>query len=317
MRKNKKPKFMALWIALIVTGVLFAGLGCYLKYAVCKPLNLFQDQSAITVPFVLMSQKGRNQYKAKLEASQKPDPTAPVTEPPTEPQPTAEAPTEAPTTPTAPETEPPTEPQPLFEVPVYGEDESYFDDVLFIGDSRTVGLRDYCRLGDADYFCNVGMSVLSLWGETAADEDFGEVTLSELLSMNSYGKIYVSLGINECGYPLDMLMESFQELVDRLQEAQPDAVIVLSSIMTVGRDKAASASHFSPDNLELINVALSGLADGETVFYLDVNEAFADEEGYLPSELSDDGVHLYANSYSIWSQWLCDSVEQLNEQFDS
>ena len=38
---------------------------------------------------------------------------------------------------------------------VYGQDESFFDDALFIGDSRMVNVANYARLGSADYFADV------------------------------------------------------------------------------------------------------------------------------------------------------------------
>lgn len=315
MRSNRKRKdrFLALWLALVVSGLAVAGIGCYLKYAVCKPMGIFQDENVITLPFVLLSDQGRTKFVNELEASR--HPTTPPTSPPTQPPtlPPTEPPTKDATTVPPTETDPPTDPPPRFREPEYRVDESYFDDVLFVGDSRTCGLRDYCRLGDADYFCNVGMNVFSTWGETASDLDFGSETLSERLSEKEYGKIYIALGINECGYPLDMLTEAFQTLIGRIQEAQPDAVIVLNSVMTVGRNKADSADYFAIENLAKVNEAIEGLADGERIFFLDVNEVFADEEGYLPEEMSSDGCHLYGEYYETWAKWLCDSVAQLNE----
>lgn len=315
MRNKRKRNYMALWVALIVTGLLTAGMGFYLKYAVCDPLGIFQEENPLVLPFILLSGNGIRQAANELEMQQ---PSNEISQPvsSTTPEGTPEEVTDPTATSlpetTTPTTEPPTEPQRVFAVPVYREDESYFDDVLFIGDSRTCGLRDWNRLGDADYFCNVGMTVFSVNSERTSDNSFSDMKLSELLAEREYGKIYIALGINECGYGAEKLSAAFRELVDQLRQAQPDAVIVVNSIMTVGRGKAASASHFSLENIEMINTALSGLADGETVFYLDVNEVFADEEGYLPEEVSGDGCHLYGEYYEVWSRWLCDSVAQLN-----
>ena len=61
--------------------------------------------------------------------------------------------------PTTAETEPTTEPAP---------DESWFDDALFIGESRTAGLQGYGRLGKADYFCGEGLTV---YGEHIPEYD--------------------------------------------------------------------------------------------------------------------------------------------------
>lgn len=73
-------------------------------------------------------------------------------------------------------------------------------DALFIGDSRTVGIMEYAGIQDADFFCNVGMSVFSAQKVRVSVKSVGKVTLKELLSHKKYGKIYIMLGINELGY---------------------------------------------------------------------------------------------------------------------
>lgn len=45
-------------------------------------------------------------------------------------------------------------------------DESYFDDALFIGDSRTVGLRDYTDLSEhADFYCETSLTIQKILTE--------------------------------------------------------------------------------------------------------------------------------------------------------
>lgn len=298
---NAKPR-LGLWPALLETGLILAFLGLFLNVFVCKPQGIYQDERLITLPFVLLGSRGHERLdganvQKPMDDGQQPGDVPPETAP-------------------APPTEPTeTQPKPKeFQVPVYGQDEGYFDDVLLIGDSRICGLRDYARLGRADYFCDVGATVFSVWGMTASDKGFGSQTLSELLASKNYGKIYISLGLNESGYPLYKVTEGYEKLIGRIQEAQPDAIIVLNSIMTVSREKAASASQFSLENLGKLNQEIAVLADGRQVFYLDANEEFADGEGYLPDEMSADGCHLYGCYYEQWARWLCQSVEELNRQ---
>ena len=75
-------------------------------------------------------------------------------------------------------------------------DESYFDDALFIGDSRTVGLRDYTDLSEhADFFCETSLTIYKV-----LEEDFKNMgTVKEALENKDYGKIYIMVGINELG----------------------------------------------------------------------------------------------------------------------
>jgi lysophospholipase L1-like esterase len=190
-------------------------------------------------------------------------------------------------------------------------DPSWFDKVLFIGDSRTVGLRDYARSGNAEYFCSVGMSVFNFKSRTASDKNFSDQKLETLLKSKTYDKIFISLGINECGYPLTTLMNAYTDLVNMVREHQPDAKIILQGIMAVSRSYAKNGSSFSPSNINKINDEIRGLSDGSSVYYIDVNEFFADEEGYLIKEVSGDGCHPNGKYYVVWSNWIAYAVGQL------
>lgn len=291
----------ALCCALLLTGAAILGMGVYLKYSVLKPLDLCQNTSAMAVPFLMLADPGLRQSIEDGKhppAASEPEPTPASTEP---------LPTESVSEPwTEPETQPPEPPRSTDPVDV-----SWYDDVLFIGDSRTVGLRDYARLGNADYFCDVGMTVFDCRTRALSDAGFSSRTLEALLSSKTYGKVFISLGINECGYPIDSLMRAYTALVETVRELQPEAVILLQGIMTVGREKAQSAACFRPENLFAINERIAALADNEGVYYIDVNTVFADENGYLLSEISGDGVHLYVKCYGGWVDWISRTVGQL------
>lgn len=292
-----KKMTLTLVFMLVLSSLLMACLGAYLKYELLQPLGLFEDKSIMEVPFMLIADPGA-QYtleymQAKSEETQPPETEPPQTEPPE-----TEPPTEAPT-------EPPTEP------PVIEVDESWFDDVLFIGDSRTVGLRDYARIGNAEYFCAVGMKVFKVRETWAMDKTFPYTTLEDLLSERTYGKIYISLGMNDCANDQDSFASSYQELVEWIREMQPDAVIILQGIMAVTEWKNEMYWYFSMENLNAMNERIRAIADGDRIRYIDVNEWIANEEGYLPDEMAGDGCHLYFEGYNAWAQWIFDTAGDL------
>ena len=313
----KKP-YLLLVISLIAAALVLTGIGAYIKYAILRPYGLYQDENLIALPFMLISDKGM-QYVIR-DAMHPTEPSAVPTQPPEstgEPtQPPTEKPTEPPTEPpTDPPAEPPTDPRPGFDPEdpeMEGVPESWFDDVLFIGDSRTEEMRDYARLGKADYFCAVGLTVFDVDQKALSLPGMGTVTLDQVLSANQYGKIFISLGINECGYPMDSLMGAYTRLVEKIRDTQPDATVVLQGIMTVSRKKAASATYFQPAHLQLINDRIEALADGKQIYYIDVNDSFADSEGYLPDYMSGDGCHLYAKYNVLWADWLRYIVKTLD-----
>lgn len=67
-------------------------------------------------------------------------------------------------------------------------DASYFDDALFIGDSRTSGLESYGTLKNADYFCFVGMSVYNIRQREANVKGLGKMTFDNFITRKQYKK---------------------------------------------------------------------------------------------------------------------------------
>ena len=85
--------------------------------------------------------------------------------------------------------------------PSFPEIDNSFDDVLFIGDSRTDGLLEYGHLGNADVFADSGLSAYTAMTKKlrVSGEDETQYTLEEILSKRQYKLILVMLGINELG----------------------------------------------------------------------------------------------------------------------
>ena len=189
-------------------------------------------------------------------------------------------------------------------------DVSYFDDALFIGDSRAVGLKEYGTLDGMTYFTVQGMSIHNLWKKKIAVEDFGEITLEALLEQQSYGKVYIMLGYNELGYDHDYSAKRYKEAMDRIQEFEPGAIIYICSNLHVTEELSSKDELFNNEIINNYNKKLEELADYENFFYLDVNTLFDDENGNLPEDYAGDNVHPYAKHYKQWCEWFCENTIQ-------
>lgn len=190
----------------------------------------------------------------------------------------------------------------------YGSvDESYFDDALFIGDSRTVGLYDYAGLSNATFFASTGLTVYKLFDAKIVETGNGrqKISVEEALGERQYGKIYLMIGINEMGTgTVESFMKKYGEVVDRLQELQPDALIYLQAIMKVSAERSAKGDYITNEGIEQRNQEIAKLADGRKRFFLDVNPQVCDESGGLVGDYSFDGVHLKAAYIKLWKQYL-------------
>ena len=180
--------------------------------------------------------------------------------------------------------------------------EDYFDDALFIGDSRTVGLRDYTDLAEhADFYCETSLTIYKVLEESFK----GKGTILEALSKKNYGKIYLMVGVNELGRgTTEDFMAKYTEVVDTLHELCPDAKIMIQGIMHVSEKKSSSDAIFNNSNINARNNAIATLADNVHFFYIDMNEAVCDENGNLNAEYTHDQIHLLGMYNDLWKQFL-------------
>lgn len=183
-------------------------------------------------------------------------------------------------------------------------DSSYFDDALFIGDSRTVGLSEYGNLGQAEVLADSGMSVYKIMKTQFPTRSGERMTLEQLVSAKQFGKVYIMLGINELGYDFDQTVKRYQEMVDLVRRMQPNAIIFLQANLHITGEKSESSPYYNNTNINRFNSAVEGMADGETIFYLDVNELFDDEEGNLAVEYTTDHTHILGKHYGTWGSWI-------------
>ena len=198
----------------------------------------------------------------------------------------------------APETEKP---------PVRPEDVS-MDDALFIGDSRTVGIMEYAGISDADFFCDVGMSIYNINKKSISVSDFGKVSVTELLEKGKYGKIYVMLGVNEVGYDFNTTADKYGELIDLITEKQPDATVFIQANLHVSKKRSDKDKVVNNKAIDTLNAKFASFADGEKIFYMDVNAIFDDENGGLAADKSGDGTHPYAKYYKEWGKWIIEQT---------
>lgn len=183
-------------------------------------------------------------------------------------------------------------------------DKSYWEDALFIGDSRTVGLSEYADLGGADVFADSGMSVYKVFTKKLDLHQSGKQTLEEILSEKQYGKIYIMLGINELGYNHEKTVEMYADMLDKLQELQPKAILFLEANLHVTEEQSSSDKIFNNAAINKINQAIKEMADNKTRFFVDINEVFDDAQGNLDTVYTADSAHVLGKHYTEWADWL-------------
>lgn len=184
-----------------------------------------------------------------------------------------------------------------------------FPDTLFIGDSRSVGLKEYGKLSDATFFCSVGLNAYKVWKEAVDVPGMGKVTLDQVLANKQFKQVYIMLGINELGYDLSTTAQKYQSLIDGVRAKQPNATFVINSTLHVTKAcndiTSGSKKIFTNARINDFNNLIAALADNQSVFYLDMNPAFDDANGHLSTDYAaGDGIHIKAKGYLVWRDYL-------------
>ena len=187
-------------------------------------------------------------------------------------------------------------------------DDDYFKDALFIGDSRMVGLSQYCEPLDtrADFYVKKALTIYNILdGKPIRSFDGTSKSLWEVLEEKQYAKIYIMVGINEIGIGnSEYFKDAYSQVVDRIREAEPHALVFINSIMHVSKSKSDNDGLYNNSNINARNDAIASLADDINIFYLNINEAVDDENGALRADLTFDDIHLRGSSYEPWHEYL-------------
>ena len=103
-------------------------------------------------------------------------------------------------------------------------DAGWYDDAVFLGDSRLDGFRLYAGPSGATYFTEAGAKALSIQEKnTERLADGSKVPMLKALEGKTFSKVYLNLGMNNLGdYDLQKeFVEAYADDIDRIRAIQP------------------------------------------------------------------------------------------------
>lgn len=177
-------------------------------------------------------------------------------------------------------------------------DADYFADAAFLVNSVSQGLDMYDYDGlltQADFYGTEKLTAFDAMDYIRKMEDGG------------YGKVYIGLGVNELWRDMDALRGCYMEMLEELMSYSSDSIIVLMGVPPVSAYKSDTNANYTRELVAEYNEMLLGLAEDWGVWYLDTGSALADEEGYLPSEVTEDGLHFTPAWYQRWFALLAEN----------
>ncbi|MBR3029595.1 MAG: hypothetical protein IKH93_00400 [Bacteroidales bacterium] len=114
--------------------------------------------------------------------------------------------------------------------------------------------------------------------------------------------IFLMGGINDIPNPsrtVDEIWKDYERLLDKIKKEIPDAFLYVQSTLPVTAEHDRNNT-INPKVVEL-NKYLEAAATKYNYHYIDVASALSDENGFLKSDYSLDGLHLAADGYFVWS----------------
>ena len=189
---------------------------------------------------------------------------------------------------------------------------SWFDDAVFLGDSVSKALESYCEqtgaLGDAVFLCEISFSVrnavyerVELWyqGQSGRADD--------IVALTGARKVFLMLGTNDVAMDggVEGTVRLWRVLVNMIREKNPGAVFFVESCLPMYGE--AQMEELNNDTLDEYNQALRAYCQEANCVFVDIADAFKDEDNALAEEYSSDHyVHLKTEAGELWAQLLRD-----------
>lgn len=198
--------------------------------------------------------------------------------------------------------------------------DSYFDDVVFIGDSISLKLYYYVLakrqsnpyfLGDAAFLTASSLGASNALWEVSEESvhpvyQGQKMLLEDSVALTGKKKVYIMLGSNDISnYDADTCIENYQLLLDLIKEKSPGCEIYIQSVtpkIRTAQDGVTNEEIFEY-NLRLVRMCLE-----EGYHYVDVAHVLRDNQGYLPDNYCSDpdtmGMHFTDEACDVWINYL-------------
>ena len=163
--------------------------------------------------------------------------------------------------------------------------------IIFLGNSITQG-ANWAELFDNPRIINRGIS---------GDITEGILGRIEEIIRHRPSKLFISIGTNDIGMeiPTKVILENYQEIIEKVMSASPNTKIYVQSILPVALPPGSLLLHNNKGILE-VNKELREMCKDMDITYLDLHPHFTDERGKLRSELTNDSLHLLGKGYLLW-----------------
>lgn len=197
---------------------------------------------------------------------------------------------------------------------------SFFDDAVFVGDSVTLGLRNFVTsernkgnecLGNAKFLTAGSMGYTNTLPQLGAKNSIHprymgrEMYIEDAIALIKAKKVFIMLGMNDfCIYPTEEAIDNANKCINRIKGKNPGIKIYIESVTPALFDRGS----FSNANIDKFNAAMKTLCEKNGYTYVDIASVMKDANGILISSYCGDagaqGVHMSNEGCRAWVNYL-------------
>ena len=182
-------------------------------------------------------------------------------------------------------------------------DDSYFDDAVFIGDSRMQGFRNLSGISNGSFVTAVGMELENFYTADQIPTASGNVKVLDALKNINFSKIYMMLGTNELGaYDMAQVGESYRQVLSDIKQlsSSTDPIVYVYSVIYVDEPLVTTGDYVNNTNVDAVNTEILKMCQEEGYHYINLNEVLSNGSHGLISGAAEDGIHLNGEYCEKW-----------------
>lgn len=175
--------------------------------------------------------------------------------------------------------------------------------IVMLGNSLTNGAEWH------ELFNNPKVVNRGITGDTAQ----GILDRLEAVTSGQPAKIFLLTGANDISHHLtaDSIATAIAELVQAIRTRCPRTKIYVQSILPINNSFGRYKNMIDKESVVTdVNALLQPKVEEMGVKWLNVNPLFADEDGNLRKDYTNDGLHLLGPAYLVWRDFLLPYINE-------
>ncbi|MGN1411556.1 MAG: GDSL-type esterase/lipase family protein [Oscillospiraceae bacterium] len=196
-------------------------------------------------------------------------------------------------------------------------DTSYFEKYCaFIGDSLSVGLSAYGFIPENHTFAKEGISLRGI-NSLQLQTDNGYLYPAQAVASWKLKEVYILLGINGVSWiDNNEAISEYATLINSIKQYNPSIQINVISVLPVAYstetiDTVANGRILNSE-IDTFNTMLRSMSTQLGCHYIDANSSMKNQNGYLPDDITFDGLHLTKSGYEKLVDILLQDVQLRN-----